>query len=102
MSVVSNLVPGPLCKLVQAALAGDFTLARHWHYQLLPLFKAAFIETNPIPIKAAMQLCGMASGSCRLPLCDLTPNSIQELKQVLNSLPSFWLGEYGQTKSSSC
>jgi 4-hydroxy-tetrahydrodipicolinate synthase len=97
VSVASNLIPGPILNLVQAALSGDFINARHWHYQLLPVFKAAFIETNPIPIKAAMNLCGMAAGCCRLPLCDLSPTNFQELKQLLNTLPPSWLGEYGQT-----
>ena len=102
ISVVSNLLPGPIQNLVQAALKGDFISARNWHYQLLPIFKSAFIETNPIPIKAAMRLCGMASGSCRLPLCELAPTSFQKLKQVLNTLPTSWLSEYGQTQSSHC
>jgi 4-hydroxy-tetrahydrodipicolinate synthase len=102
ISVVSNLVPGPIQNLVQAALSGDFQHARHWHYQLLPLFKAAFIETNPIPIKAAMQVCGMAAGSCRLPLCDLDASNFQKLEQVLNTLPASWLGAYGQKKSTRC
>lgn len=92
LSVASNLIPGPMQNLVQAALAGDFAQARHWHYQLLPLFKAIFIETNPIPIKAAMQLCGMPAGSCRLPLCDLSSTSLQHLKEILSHLPSHWLG----------
>ncbi len=100
MSVASNLIPGPMQEFVQSALKGDFSQARVWYYQLLPLFKAIFIETNPIPIKAAMQFCNMAAGSCRLPLCDLSPANLQSLKQVLNTLPSHWLGEYGQTQSS--
>jgi 4-hydroxy-tetrahydrodipicolinate synthase len=102
ISVVSNLVPGPIQNLVQAALSGDFIHARHLHFALLPLFKVSFIETNPIPIKAAMQICGMAAGSCRLPLCDLESSSFQQLKLVLNSLPPSWIGEYGQAKSSRC
>jgi 4-hydroxy-tetrahydrodipicolinate synthase len=95
ISVVSNLVPKAVCALVKAAQAGNFTQAREWHYQLSPLFKSAFIETNPIPIKAAMQLCGMAAGPCRLPLCDLDPASYEILKQVVQTLPSSWLGSYG-------
>jgi 4-hydroxy-tetrahydrodipicolinate synthase len=103
ISVASNLIPGPIQNLVQAALAGDFATARSWHYQLLPFFKATFIETNPIPIKTAMQLCGMAAGPCRLPLCDLTPANLDKLKQVVNSLPSSWLGaHHGQTQSACC
>lgn len=99
ISVASNLVPGPVKKLVQAAQEGDFVKARDWHFQLLPLFKAAFIETNPIPIKAAMQLCGMAAGRCRLPLCDLSPANFQMMANLVNNLPQYWLGEYGQTQS---
>ncbi len=102
ISVASNLVPGPVKALVQAAQEGDFVKARDWHYQLLPLFKAAFIETNPIPIKAAMQLCGMAAGRCRLPLCDLSPANFQMMAKIVNNLPQFWLGEYGQTQSPCC
>lgn len=102
ISVASNLIPGPLKSYVQAALAGDFETARTWHYQLLPFFKATFIETNPIPIKAAMDLCGMAAGPCRLPLCDLAPANFNKLKQIINSLHPSWLGTYGQKKSSRC
>lgn len=91
ISVASNLLPGPVHDLVNAALSGDFVKARTLHYQLLPFFQAAFIETNPIPIKTAMQLYGMAAGSCRLPLCDLDPANFNQLKHILNSLPSSWL-----------
>lgn len=91
VSVASNLIPGPIHDLVQAAADGDFVKARTLHYQLLPLFKAIFIETNPIPIKAAMQLCGMPAGPCRLPLCDLAPESMQQLKRMIEILPSSWL-----------
>lgn len=90
ISVASNLLPGPMRQLVRAALAGDFATARSWHYQLLPFFRAAFIETNPIPIKAAMHLCGMAAGPCRLPLCDLASTNFAHLQHVVNTLPSSW------------
>lgn len=100
ISVASNLIPGPLKNLVQAALQGDFSTARHWHYSMLPFFKASFIETNPIPIKTAMQLCGMAAGPCRLPLCDLTPANLEQLKQILSSLPPSWLADYAPFERS--
>ena len=91
-SVVSNLIPGPVNQMVQAALRGDYTQARALHYQMLPFFKAAFIETNPIPIKAAMMHCGKPAGGCRLPLCELTPANHQKLTQAVNALPSAWIG----------
>ena len=59
ISVASNLVPDRMAKFVGAALKGDWDGARKMHYELLPLFKAMFIETNPIPIKAAMAMKGM-------------------------------------------
>ncbi len=83
ISVVSNLVPQGIVSLVKAASAGNYNEAREIHYGLLPLVKAAFLETNPIPIKAAMSLCGMAAGECRLPLYKMSPENLHKLKQVL-------------------
>lgn len=91
ISVASNLIPGPIQKMVQAALDGDFETARDLHFQMHSFFKAVFIETNPIPIKAAMQICGMAAGPCRLPLCDLSPGNFNILKQIVNSLPKKYI-----------
>lgn len=91
ISVASNLIPGPLRQLVLSALSGDFEAARSWHCQLLPFFKGIFIETNPIPIKAAMQMCAMPSGPCRLPLCGLEDSNLQKLKQIIEILPLSWL-----------
>lgn len=102
ISVASNLIPGAVKSLVQAALNGDFIKAQEWHYKLLPLFKTAFIETNPIPIKAALNVYGMAAGSCRLPLCDLLPHNHEKLVNVLKQMPQEWIEGYGQTQLTSC
>jgi 4-hydroxy-tetrahydrodipicolinate synthase len=83
ISTVSNLVPTQVIALVNAVLQGQFDLAREIHYQLLPLYKTAFIETNPVPIKTAMNLCGMPSGECRLPLYQMAPENINTLRQLL-------------------
>ncbi len=83
ISVVSNLVPKEVVALVQAASQGRFDLARKIHDQLLPLYKMAFIETNPIPIKTALHLCGMPSGECRLPLCPMSQENTNALRQLL-------------------
>jgi 4-hydroxy-tetrahydrodipicolinate synthase len=56
------------------------------HYELLPLFKAMFIETNPIPIKAAMAMKGMIAESYRLPMCPLAPKSRESLQATLKEL----------------
>ena len=83
ISVVSNLLPRMVSDMVGYALKGDFASAKALHYKLMPIFKAAFIETNPIPIKTAMQLAGMAAGPCRLPLCEMLPQNAEKLKGVL-------------------
>lgn len=83
ISVVSNLVPGQIVALTRAALEGNFDSAKEWHYKLLPLYKAAFIETNPVPIKTAMNLCGLSAGECRLPLYQMAPDNINQLRQLL-------------------
>lgn len=85
ISVVSNLLPAKMKSLVDAALEGNFEMARKIQYELLPFFKGAFIETNPIPIKRAMELCGMSAGQCRLPLCALQPESEIKLKEILQN-----------------
>jgi 4-hydroxy-tetrahydrodipicolinate synthase len=82
ISVISNLLPKPMVEFVEAALKGDFKKAKELHYHLLPLFKAAFIETNPIPIKTMMNLVGMKAGPCRLPLCNMQPHNLEKVKKI--------------------
>ena len=86
ISVVSNLIPGRITALVKACQAGDFAEARRLHYGLLPLIKAAFIETNPIPIKAAITWAGLPGGPVRLPLGPLSPENEKRLYMVLEDL----------------
>jgi 4-hydroxy-tetrahydrodipicolinate synthase len=86
ISVASNIVPDRMVKLVKAALAGEWDAARKMHYELLPLFKAIFIETNPIPIKAALAMKGMIRETYRLPMCPLMPKSRESLEATLREL----------------
>lgn len=86
VSVLSNLLPKEVVTLVSAAASNDITAARKIHYHLLPLFKAIFIETNPIPIKAAMNLCGIPCGGHRLPLCEMKQENLEKLISVLQEL----------------
>lgn len=86
ISVVSNLIPSSMVSMTQAALKNNFSLASQIHYKLFPLFKAAFIETNPIPIKYAMNLCGLAAGSTRLPLCELSKIHKKHLSHLLHEM----------------
>jgi 4-hydroxy-tetrahydrodipicolinate synthase len=86
ISVVSNLIPGKVAALTHAGLAGDFEAARRLHYELLPFFKAAFVETNPVPIKAAMTWAGLPAGPARLPLGSLSGNSEAVLRAAVAGL----------------
>jgi 4-hydroxy-tetrahydrodipicolinate synthase len=90
ISVISNLLPKPMVEFVESALKGDFKKAKELHYHLLPLFKAAFIETNPIPIKTMMNLVGMKAGPCRLPLCNMQPHNLEKVKKILSRYENYF------------
>ncbi|GMO46482.1 MAG: 4-hydroxy-tetrahydrodipicolinate synthase [Termitinemataceae bacterium] len=83
ISVVSNLLPAKVVALTKACLTGDFERARALHYELLPFIKAAFVETNPVPIKAAMSIAGLPSGPTRLPLGKLSKDSETILRNAM-------------------
>jgi 4-hydroxy-tetrahydrodipicolinate synthase len=85
ISVVGNIVPDKMISLVNAFFAGDMKEALKWHEDLLPLSNAMFIETNPIPVKTAMNLIGMKAGSLRLPLVQMSDRNKQELTNVLTA-----------------
>ena len=86
ISVVSNLLPAKVKDLTKAALDGDFEKARALHYELLPLMKAAFVETNPAPIKQALSWAGLPAGPARLPMGKLAPASEAVLQKALKDL----------------
>lgn len=86
ISVVSNLVPELIVKLYSLCAKRDFEEARQLHYQLLPLFKGAFIETNPIPIKTLMHFSGLPSGPCRLPLSPPLPENEKSLRHLYETI----------------
>jgi len=86
ISVVSNLLPAKVKALTKAALDGDFEKARALHYELLPFIKAAFVETNPVPIKQALSWAGLPSGPARLPMGKLSSSSEAVLKKSLVDL----------------
>jgi 4-hydroxy-tetrahydrodipicolinate synthase len=86
ISVISNLLPAKVKALTWAALEGRYDEARRLHYELLPFVKAAFIETNPIPIKQALNWAGLPAGPARLPLGKLTPASEAVLKKAMADL----------------
>ena len=86
ISVASNIIPKEMHELTQYALNGDFEKAKQMHYKLLPLFKGIFIETNPIPIKAALAMKGMIKEIYRLPMCEMRGENKEKLRGILDDL----------------
>jgi 4-hydroxy-tetrahydrodipicolinate synthase len=85
ISVIANIVPREIADLVHAALDGDWKRARDLHYRLFPLARAAFLETNPIPIKEAMAMAGMLEPEFRLPMCRMSDANREKLRAILKS-----------------
>ncbi|MCK9582272.1 MAG: 4-hydroxy-tetrahydrodipicolinate synthase [Endomicrobiales bacterium] len=85
ISVVANIVPKAVSELVEHFLAGRFAQAKELHYKLLPLVKAMFIETNPIPVKTAMAMLGMCSDEFRLPMCSMEDANKAKLEIALKN-----------------
>jgi 4-hydroxy-tetrahydrodipicolinate synthase len=86
ISVAANVAPHIMKELFSAFKSGDIEKAREIHYRLMPLCSAMFIDTNPIPVKKAMELMGMAAGKPRPPLVELGSEKTEKLKEVLKNL----------------
>ncbi len=86
VSVTSNEMPGPMRGMVSLMLAGDLQKAREWHYRLLPLMEANFLESNPAPVKAALALTGRIRNQLRLPLVPVTEKTRAALAAALRDL----------------
>ena len=84
ISVASNVAPGAVSDMVRALLSGDFERGRELHYELLPLFRALFVETNPIPVKTAASLLGLCSDEMRLPLIPMSGENLRLLQETLD------------------
>jgi len=83
ISVAANVEPGRMSDLVRAALNGDYDRARERHHELGPLMRALFWETNPVPVKAALEIRGHGSGRLRPPLTPLSADNRERLESLL-------------------
>lgn len=83
ISVVSNAAPALMVRLADACRAGDVALARELHMRLVPWMSAAFVESNPIPVKAALAMMGRMSNVLRLPLVPLDPRHTAAVRSAL-------------------
>jgi 4-hydroxy-tetrahydrodipicolinate synthase len=86
ISVASNEIPGPMTELAQACLRGDFETARRVQSRYLPLMNVNFVESNPIPVKAAMALMGLLQPVYRLPMVPPAPASLAKIERVLETI----------------
>jgi 4-hydroxy-tetrahydrodipicolinate synthase len=88
ISVAANVDPTRMVAMYEAMKHGDYQKALVLHYALSPLLRAMFIDTNPIPVKKAVELLGMAGGPVRLPLDDLDEKKTEQLKKILATIPN--------------
>ena len=86
VSVVSHLVGREIKAMITAFGVGKTEEAMEIHLQLMPLFKAMFLTTNPVPVKRALEFMGFETGPLRLPLVDLTEQETQTIKEVLSKM----------------
>jgi 4-hydroxy-tetrahydrodipicolinate synthase len=86
ISVVANEIPGEMTQLTRAALENDWATARRLHRQFLPLMQANFLESNPLPVKAALAMMGRIEEVYRLPLCPMKKETRSKLEKVVADL----------------
>ena len=83
ISVASNLIPQVMVKMARLCLDNDFEAASKLQIKYMDLIDALFLEVNPIPIKAALNLAGMKVGGLRLPLCDMSEQNLETLRRSM-------------------
>ena len=88
ISVVANVDPKRMVAMYDAMILGDFQQALVLHFAMSPLFRSMFIDTNPIPVKKAVELLGMAGGPVRLPLDNLDEKKTEQLRKILATIPN--------------
>lgn len=87
ISVISNVCPGDMAKMMEAALAGNSGLAREFHYRMFELMKLMFCEPNPVPAKKGLELMGkIKSGLPRLPLAPMAGANLEKLQAAMSKL----------------
>ncbi|MGC8660779.1 MAG: 4-hydroxy-tetrahydrodipicolinate synthase [Desulfomonilaceae bacterium] len=84
ISVVTNIIPDKMSALVRYMLSGEIDKARAMHFEIFELCQTMFVETNPIPIKAALGLMGKIEPEFRLPLCAPSAASLEKIRKVLD------------------
>ena len=86
IATTSNVMPREMHDLAAAGLAGDFARARDIHYKIMPVMRALFIETNPIPLKQALAFMGRCANELRMPLCPMSAPAADRLRSAMKEL----------------
>ena len=86
VSVASNIIPKQVSEMVTSFLKGQAARAAELHLHYFRLFKDLFLESNPIPVKAAMHLLGMIQAEYRLPICEITATNLEKLRATMSAL----------------
>lgn len=86
ISVAANVVPGEVVRMVRSALDGNWAEAQAMHGKLYSLFKALFLDTNPVPVKAALAMMGAIQEVYRLPMCAMTDGDKARLRETMESM----------------
>ncbi len=84
ISTVANVAPKQTAQLTEACLRGDWERGREIQFELIPLIRSLFVETNPIPVKTALSLMGKCSGDLRLPLTPMAEGNVKKLSQAMS------------------
>ena len=98
VSVAAHVVGNEMKEMVDAWFDGDTALATKWHLALYPIFKGIFVTSNPVPIKALMNMIGIKVGGVRLPLVKATPEEMKFLKDLLDELKKVHVSPNNGTK----
>lgn len=85
ISVTSNIAPGRIVAMCNAAMSGDMAAGRQLHHELFPLSRAMFMVSNPIPVKTALAMMGKMTAEMRLPLCHMSEPQKQKLQEILEA-----------------
>ncbi|MBS1238384.1 MAG: dihydrodipicolinate synthase [Deltaproteobacteria bacterium] len=85
VSVISNVAPADMAALIDSFTAGDIKRARQLHDKMVPLIDALFLETNPVPVKAALAVMGKISYDVRLPLYKMSDGNYEKLKKAMGN-----------------
>src|SRR5207245_11210773 len=100
IATITNVMPREMHELAAAALAGDFARAREIHFRMLPLMRALFVETNPIPVKQACAFMGKCTNEMRMPLTTMSAAPAERSRRLLQELRLIWVKGAGAALKS--